>query len=80
MYENKELIFTFQSGDIQIALNVEVNISNKNLHSNLVIFKLSFEFDDSLIVDRFTFQSGDIQILLPQRLFHSFYSIYIPIW
>ena len=41
MYENKELIFTFQSGDIQIAGRPWVeDVAQVNLHSNLVIFKL----------------------------------------
>ncbi len=51
----------------------------KDLHSNLVIFKLMSEDAVKANVKLFTFQSGDIQIKDIQ--ISSFYiHIYIPIW
>ena len=56
--------FTFQSGDIQIFFSPLYLVIKKNLHSNLVIFKLHLRRDfcnDDIL---FTFQSGDIQMFL----------------
>ena len=64
--EDKEdiiLIFTFQSGYIQMKFRKLLIKILATLHSNLVIFKFYSLMLILLTLDPFTFQSGYIQIL-----------------
>ena len=75
------LVFTFQSGDIQI-LNVDgLSLQTKDtLHSNLVIFKFKQKDRKGNELYIFTFQSGDIQIINAIKPFTFATNLYIPIW
>ena len=58
------IIFTFQSGYIQIFKRTKLNALYTPLHSNLVIFKLIAAACAVCKFVIFTFQSGYIQIIL----------------
>ena len=73
--------FTFQSGDIQIQHQQQILMKFQyNLHSNLVIFKLSVPALPKILRYKFTFQSGDIQMLWRKKKKLLKKQIYIPIW
>ena len=52
----------------------------RNLHSNLVIFKCKLQMKREFLKELFTFQSGDIQIFIEIDDIEQIKHIYIPIW